>query len=28
VGMNAWVLLLVLGSLGVEWSLRKRWGLI
>jgi hypothetical protein len=24
-GVNAWVLLLVVGSLGAEWLLRKRW---
>ena len=27
VGVNAWVLTLLLGSLGGEWVLRKRWGL-
>ncbi len=27
VGVNGWVLTLVLGCLAVEWSLRKKWGL-
>lgn len=27
VGVNGWVLLLVLGGLGGEWVLRKKWGL-
>ena len=27
VGVNGWVLLLVLGGLGGEWLVRKRWGL-
>ena len=27
IGVNGWVLLLVLGGLGGEWLLRKRWGL-
>lgn len=27
VGLNAWVLLLLLGCLGGEWLLRKKWGL-
>ncbi len=26
-GVNGWVLALVLGTLGTEWVLRKRWGL-
>ena len=26
-GVNAWVLATVLGCLGGEWLLRKRWGL-
>jgi hypothetical protein len=28
IGANAWVLAMVLGCLGGEWALRKRWGLI
>jgi len=27
VGVNGWLLTLVLGCLGGEWLLRKRWGL-
>jgi hypothetical protein len=27
VGINGWMLTLVLGALGTEWLLRKRWGL-
>jgi hypothetical protein len=27
VGMNGWMLALVVGCLGGEWLLRKRWGL-
>jgi len=27
IGVNGWVLALVLGCLGTEWVLRKRWGL-
>ena len=27
VGVNGWLLTLVLGCLGSEWLLRKRWGL-
>ena len=26
-GVNGWLLTLVLGCLGGEWLLRKRWGL-
>jgi hypothetical protein len=28
IGVNGWTLLLVLGCLGSEWLLRKRWGLM
>ncbi|HWH68075.1 MAG TPA: hypothetical protein VNT26_01710, partial [Candidatus Sulfotelmatobacter sp.] len=28
VGINGWMLALVLGCLGGEWVLRKRWGLL
>jgi uncharacterized membrane protein len=28
IGLNAWVLTFVLGTLGTEWLLRKKWGLI
>jgi hypothetical protein len=26
-GMNGWTMAMLLGSLGAEWVLRKRWGL-
>jgi hypothetical protein len=28
IGLNGWVLCLVLGCLGAEWLLRKKWGLV
>jgi len=28
IGLNGWVLTFVVGTLGAEWLLRKKWGLI